>query len=207
MQTPHFPAQEKDSQGRGMMIDPALVAFDIDGVIADTMTLFLEIARDEFDIDGLRYEDIICYNLADCLNMDLDIIDSVVAKILNGNHRAALKPIAGAPEVLARIAKNHSPVVFVTARPYSGPISNWLVDVLALNPAGCDVLATGTHEGKAEILLERNISCFVEDRLETCFALRDAGIMPVLFKQPWNRESHPFVEVDNWSELEELIKF
>ena len=190
-----------------MMIDPAFVAFDIDGVIADTMTLFLEIARDEFDIDDLRYEDIICYNLADCLNMDLDVIDSVIVKILNGNYRVALKPIAGAAEALARIAENHSPVVFVTARPHLGPISDWLIDALALDPAGCDVVATGTHEGKAEILLERNISCFVEDRLETCFALRDAGIMPVLFKQPWNREPHPFVEVDNWSELEALINF
>jgi 5'(3')-deoxyribonucleotidase len=37
--------------------------------------------------------------------------------------------------------------------------------------------------------------------------LRDAGIEPVLFKQPWNREPHPFVEVGNWDELEALIDF
>ncbi len=189
------------------MIDPAAMAFDIDGVIADTMTLFLEIARDEFNINGLRYEDIVCYDLIDCLNMDLDIIESVVAKILNGDHRAVLKPIAGAREVLARIAMNHSPVVFVTARPHLGPLNEWLTEVLALNPAGCDVVATGAHEGKAKALLERNISCFVDDRLETCFALRDAGIMPVLYKQPWNRKPHPFVEVASWRELETLIKF
>ena len=39
------------------MIHPASVAFDIDGVIADTMTLFLDIARDVFHINGIRYED------------------------------------------------------------------------------------------------------------------------------------------------------
>ena len=171
------------------------------------MNLFLEIAREEFNIDGIRYEDITCYNLADCLHIDLEIIDSVVAMILNGNYRAALNPIAGAPEVLACIADNHGPIVFVTARPYIGPMGDWLADVMALNPAACDVVAAGTHEGKAEILLQRNISYFVEDRLETCYALRDAGIMPVLFKQPWNREPHPFVEVGSWSELKALIKF
>ena len=78
---------------------------------------------------------------------------------------------------------------------------------MALNPAEYDVVATGTHEAKAEILLQRNIAYFVEDRLDTCYALRDAGIVPVLFKQPWNREPHPFVEVGNWSELKALIKF
>jgi uncharacterized HAD superfamily protein len=189
------------------MIDPASVAFDIDGVIADTMTLFLEIARDEFNLNHIRYEDITCYNLADCLKVDPEIIETIVAKILDGNHRAALKPITGAPEVLARIEKNYSPVFFVTARPYIGPIDDWLINVMALNPAICDVVATGTHEAKAQILLARNISCFVEDRLETCYALRDAGIEPILFKQPWNREPHPFVEVGNWSELEALIDF
>lgn len=39
------------------MINPVSVAFDIDGVIADAMTLFLDIARDIFHINGIRYED------------------------------------------------------------------------------------------------------------------------------------------------------
>ena len=39
------------------MIHPASVAFDIDGVIADTMTLFLDIAGDVFHMSGIRYED------------------------------------------------------------------------------------------------------------------------------------------------------
>jgi hypothetical protein len=69
------------------------------------------------------------------------------------------------------------------------------------------VVATGTHESKAGVLLEHNISHFVDDRLETCYLLRDAGITPVLFKQPWNRELHPFIEIENWGELEALIEF
>jgi len=68
-------------------------------------------------------------------------------------------------------------------------------------------VATGSFEGKADVLLNRNISYVVEDRLETCFSLEAAGITPVVFKQPWNRKRHPFMEVGTWNELESLIKF
>ena len=189
------------------MIDPASVAFDIDGVIADTMSLFLDIARDEFNINHIRYADITRYDLTDCLDLDPDIIDLIVDRILDGNYAAYLKPIAGAPEVLTRIGRYHSPVVLITARPYLGPLCDWLSSVVSLSPTLIDIKATGSHERKAGILLERNISCFVEDRLETCYALKEVGIVPVVFKQPWNRQPHPFIEVGNWSELEALIEF
>ena len=51
-------------------IAPESIAFDIDGVIADTMTLFLDIAREEFAVEGVRYEDIRCDNLADCIDIE-----------------------------------------------------------------------------------------------------------------------------------------
>ena len=189
------------------MIDPASVAFDIDGVIADTMALFLEIARDVFGINGIRYEDIVCYNLTDCIPTDQDIIDAVVERILDGNYTTPLKPIDGARKVLTRIERHHSPVLFVTARPYSGPIRNWLLDLLALKTESIEIKAVGSFEKKVDVLLDHNRTSFVEDRLETCYRLQDAGIAPILFKQPWNRRPHPFVEVGCWEELEGLIDF
>ncbi len=189
------------------MIDPAALAFDIDGVVADTMTLFLEIARDEYNINSIRYEDITQYNLADCLDMDPEIIDRIVIQLLNGNHGPRLRPLAGAPEFLARFAQRFHPVVFVTARPYIGTLGEWMENVLGLNSSLWEMVTTGTHEGKTRVLLERDISYFVDDRLETCFVLRDAGIVPVLFKQPWNRAPHPFVEIGSWGELDTLVDF
>jgi 5'(3')-deoxyribonucleotidase len=58
-----------------------------------------------------------------------------------------------------------------------------------------------------DVLSKRNVSYFVEDRLETCFSLYEAGVTPILFKQPWNRRKHPFMEVSDWRELESLIGF
>jgi len=189
------------------MIDPAAVAFDIDGVVADTMSLFLAIARDDFGINGIRYEDLRCYNLADCIPMDPEIIDAIVVRILNGDYTAPLNAFDGAGVVLNRIAQLYRPVLFVTARPCIGPIWDWLQELLPENPASIDVVATGSFERKADVLLERQITYFVEDRLETCYRLQEAGVDPILFKQPWNREAHPFPEVGTWEELAALIEF
>lgn len=189
------------------MIDPAAVAFDIDGVVADTMSLFLAIARDDFGINGIRYEDLTCYNLAECIPVAPEIIDAVVVRILNGNYTAPLNAFDGAGDVLNRITRSCCPVLFVTARPRIGPIWNWLQELLSLSPDSIDVVATGSFELKADVLTERNIAYFVEDRLETCYLLQDVGVSPILFKQPWNREPHPFREVGTWEELADLIEF
>jgi uncharacterized HAD superfamily protein len=190
-----------------MKINPASVAFDIDGVVADTMSLFLDIAREDFNLNSIRYEDITSYTLSDCLDIDPDVIDAIVTRILDGKYSATLNPIAGAPEVLNQVGEHYGPLTFITARPYLGTIRDWIDQTLRLNPRSIEVIATGSHEAKADILKEHNISYFVEDRLETCFVLQDVGVQPILFKQPWNRHKHPFVEVSSWDELQALMGF
>ena len=189
------------------MINPASLAFDIDGVVADTMALFLDIARGVFGINGIQYEDMVCYNLAECIPMEQEQIEAVVARILDGNYSTPLKPIDGAGDVLNRIERHYSPVLFVTARPYPGPIRKWLRELLSLESDAIDVMAVGSFENKVDVLLAHQTTHFVEDRLDTCYLLQDAGIEPILFKQPWNRESHPFVEIGCWKELEGLINY
>jgi hypothetical protein len=188
-------------------IAPESIAFDIDGVIADTMTLFLDIARDEFDVHGLRYQDFRCYNLVDCIDLDPELIDRIIALILDGGYRARLNAIAGAPEVLARVAQRSGALLLVTARPHLGPIGDFIRRLLPATPDGIEIVTTGSFDAKTEVLQRRRISHFVEDRLETCYTLNGAGIVPVLFAQPWNRVPHPFIEVSSWSEIEELIRW
>ncbi|MEJ2221437.1 MAG: haloacid dehalogenase [Desulfobacterales bacterium] len=190
-----------------MMIDPASVAFDIDGVVADTMTLFLDIARQEYNLNSIQYSDITSYKLEECLDIDPEIIEAIVLRILDGNYQATLHPIAGAAEGLVKIQRHSNPILFITARPYPGPIQDWISQALQLDPASFEVIATGSHEAKADVLRQRKLSCFVDDRLETCFLLQDADVTPVLYRQPWNREQHPFVEVGSWDELQAIIAF
>ncbi|RPH51997.1 MAG: haloacid dehalogenase [Desulfobacteraceae bacterium] len=188
------------------MIDSASLAFDIDGVFADTMSLFIDIARDEYKINNINYEDIKCYYISECIDMKPEIISDIIVRILDGKHKAPLKPIDGSARVLRKLGR-HGRLLFVTARPYPGLIIDWISETLRLDPASVEVIATGSFEAKADVLLDKKISYFVEDRLETCFALKEKGVTPVLFRQPWNRMEHPFVEVGNWQELEALIDF
>jgi hypothetical protein len=189
------------------MIDPSSVAFDIDGVVADTMALFLDIARKEYRVNGIRYEDITSYLLAECLDMDPALIDAILNRIMAGEYTSPLEAINGSGTVLSRIAGYRSPLLFVTAPPHPGPVSKWMCDLVRMAPETVQVVATGTFKGKANVLLESGIRFFVEDRLETCYHLKEEGIEPVLYRQPWNRENHPFIEVDDWQELENLIAF
>ncbi len=186
-------------------VDPARTAFDFDGVVADTMRLFLDIAASDYQITGIRHEDITCYYLEDCIDMDGAVIDAIVEQLLEGRYRHPLKPYRGASEVLNRMVDANGKVLFVTARPHPGPLKDWFPEALGI-PSGClEIVATGTSQNKAEVLRRRGIGYFVEDRLDTCFALHAAGITPIVFRQPWNREPHPFTEVGGWDEIGRLL--
>ncbi len=189
------------------MIHPASLAFDIDGVVANTMQLFLDIARADYGVTHVTYDDITSYDLEDCLALEASLIEAIIVRLLNGDYKCTLAPLEGAPQVLSQLAQWHSPLLFVTARPYHGPIAAWLHALLNLPPADVQIVATGSFDAKAEVLIGRDIQFFVEDRLETCFGLAAAGITPIVFKQPWNRVQHPFQEVGSWRELESLIDY
>jgi 5'(3')-deoxyribonucleotidase len=189
------------------MINPAALAFDIDGVIADTMHLFLDILRDHYDVHSVRYADITCYRLDHCLDLDEDVLAGAVARILNGKYRAKLIPLPGAGSVLRRIGEATGRILMVTARPEPGPIEGWVNQLLDGQHHRARIVATGSFETKTEVLLENDIQWFVEDRLETCHLLKAAGIAPVVFQQPWNQAPHDYLRVGSWQELEQRIAF
>lgn len=186
-------------------LTPETTAFDVDGVIADTMRLFIDIAREAFSISHLRYEDITSYHLENCLDLAPDTIDAIIRQILDGTHAPRLRHIAGCRRVMKRFGQGGRPVRFVTARPREEVIRTWLETTLPLARDQIEVVATGSFEAKAGVLHAQGVRYFVEDRLETCFLLSREGIAPILFKQPWNRQPHPFREVSSWDEIASLM--
>lgn len=188
-------------------IDPARLAFDIDGVVANTMQLFLDIVRDRYGINHIRLEDITSYNLEDCLDLAPEVITAAIHCLLQGDGGFDLHPLPGSRRVLARMARSTPRMLFVTARPDREVIQAWLRDRLGLPDTAIEVVATGGFEAKADVLAEAGVQYFVEDRLETCFLLNAAGFEPIVYRQPWNRQPHPFHEVGDWEEIEALITF
>ena len=188
-------------------IAPSELAFDIDGVVANTMRLFLDIVRDRYGINHIRHEDITCYNLEDCLDIDPEVIGGGIRILLRGDYPHVLQPMEGCRRVLERMARAVPRLLFVTARPNRDVITRWLHDLLDLPESAIEVVATGSFEAKIDVLREARVGHFVEDRLETCFLLADAGIAPIVYRQPWNRRPHPFTEVGGWGDIEALLCF
>ncbi len=191
-------------KGRG--ISPASLAFDIDGVVADTMSLFLDIAREKHGVRDVTKQDMTCYMLEECLPIGRHLVEDIVGDMLSGNYGFPLKPLPGARKGLEKVWKAAGSLLFVTARPEGDLIREWLHEILDVPEEDMAVIATGDFEAKARALLESGKTWFVEDRLETCFLLDREGIRPVVFEQPWNRKPHPFAEVGTWEQLQGLIR-
>jgi uncharacterized protein len=181
------------------------LAFDIDGVVADIMTTFLDMARERYGPHPFGYEHITTFRLAECLDLPPWLIDLLIRELIDRPHELPIAPFPGAVPILTRLAEE-PPLVFVTARDRAEPIQRWLRQTLAPVPdKAIWVMATGDPDGKLHYLKTHAIDYFVEDRLETCFDLAKEGITPILFAQPWNRRPHPFLEVQNWQELAGLL--
>ncbi len=186
-------------------LEPKLFAFDIDGVVADTMGTFIEIATNEYGIQGLRKENITSYWLEKCLPVPEEIVWEIVDKIIKDPFDIGLRPIEGAVEGLMGFYEQTGALTFVTARPEKEGIEAWLRERLSpVPPEAIRVVATGLHEKKAEVLRGQGFHYFVEDNLDTVRQLCDQGIGAVVFDQPWNREETPFRRVFSWEDLLKL---
>lgn len=188
------------------MIDPRHLAFDIDGVVANTMQLFIDIGKEVYGIHHVRYEQISVYDLQQCLDLDPAIIQAIVNRITDGDYPCELVPIPGAVAVLKRLGALGT-IRMVTARPHLGPIEAWMATLLGRDNGAVKITATGSFDAKPDVLQSQKITHFVDDRLDTCFLLQERHITPILFAQPWNRRPHPFLEVDGWAQLERLINW
>jgi len=186
------------------MIDPRRLAFDIDGVLANTMRLFLDILREVYGINHIAYDDITRYHLETCLAVDPAIISAATERIIDGNYPCRLAPFAGVERVLKRLHA-YGPIELVTARPHLGPIRTWIDQLLPPERYRVEIATTGRFDTKPEVLKAKKKTWFVEDRLDTCFLMQEHNITPVVFIQPWNRRPHPFMEIDGWRQLERLI--
>ncbi len=186
-------------------IDPRQLAFDIDGVVADIMSTFISMAHERYNIHHVRYEDIVEFDLVNCLQMDEAVVWEILDLLLNRPEELDIAPFPDAVPVLTQLAQEH-PLFFVTARDKAEPIFTWLINTLPqVAPEDINIIATGDPEAKLAYLQDREIVYFVEDRLETCFQLARHGIQPLLFDQPWNRRPHTFPVIYNWQDLAKLI--
>ncbi|MEZ0328386.1 MAG: haloacid dehalogenase [Dissulfuribacterales bacterium] len=198
---PQIQKQEPVQSNQASIIRLGRVAFDIDGVVADTMRAFIHIAREEYNIDTLHKDMITSYWLERCLPIPEEVVLKIVHQLVHEPLYVALRPIIHAREGLLAYAER-STLIFVTARPEQMPIHHWLQELLPELPAShIQVVATGEHKAKAQLLKQLGIETFIEDHLETCHQIHQAGIQAIVFDQPWNQGETPCPRLHSWQDF------
>ena len=185
-------------------INPALIGFDIDGVVADTGGAFIRIACEEYGINSLTLDDITSFEVIDCLDVDPNIIEEIFNRLLDDPLTAGLLPMEDAIDVLHQFAEQ-APLTFVTARPQKKPIARWLKHFL--QPVTFEkirLVAMGVHDNKTPYIKDLGLKYFVDDRLQTCVMLAREGITPLVYNQPWNNNGHDLPTVNNWQSIQAL---
>jgi len=185
-------------------INPALIGFDIDGVVADTGGAFIRIANEEYGINSISLDDITSFEVIDCLDVDQGIIEEIFIRLLDDPLTAGLQPMEDAIPVLHRFA-DEAPLTFITARPHEKPIARWLKHYL--QPATFEkirLVAMGVHDNKTAYIKDLGLKYFVDDRLQTCRMLANEGITPLVYNQPWNKNGHDLPTVNDWQAIHSL---
>ena len=185
-------------------INPTLIGFDIDGVVADTGGAFIRIAEEEYGINSITLDDITSFEVIDCLDVDPQIIEEIFNRLLDDPLTAGLLPMEDAIDVLHRFAEQ-APLTFVTARPHKRPIARWLKHFL--QPATFEkirLVAMGVHDNKTSYIKDLGLKYFVDDRLQTCMMLAREGITPLVYSQPWNNNGHDLPSVNSWRSIHAL---
>ena len=196
----------KYSEDELVNIRPEEVAFDIDGVFADTFKALVNAAGRDYGI-SIEYDDITEYEFWNVIDINEKIWREIVQRIMDKPLEMGIVPLEGAVNVLKRLAAK-GPVLFVSARPERESIFRWIREYLeSVDPSLIRIEAVGGHEEKAPVLRKNGIKYFIEDRLETCYLLDRASIIPIVFDQPWNRKNHPFMTVRNWQDICEMIEW
>lgn len=188
-------------------IDPALLGFDFDGVIADTAEIFLRLACEDYGIRDLRREDIVNFEVEHCLSLNRTQADAIFTKILLDSVGTGLQPMKDSVEVLGELTEL-STISVITARSFAAPVHDWFAAFFpAATCKAIKVIAMGAHDEKPRHIHEQGLQFFIDDRAETCVQLSKTGIQPFVFNQPWNHNRHQLPSVSSWQDIRDLMLY
>jgi hypothetical protein len=158
------------------------IGVDIDGVLADSLSLWIR-ELNRFFKKNKRIEEIRLFDICRTYEVTPNELSGFLA--CRGSYLMSQpEPIAGASHYLGKIKKHHD-IYIVTARDerYGQETREWL-DKFSL-PYD-ELLLLGSHE-KKEACLSRNLSVLVEDTLEIGVKVSAAGVPVLLMDAPYNQ--------------------
>jgi len=181
------------------------IGFDFDGVVADIGEAFIRIACDDHNYCSFTLDDIVSFQVEQCVSIPQTIIEQIFSDILADSLATGLQPLADAVEVLTSMTEC-SQVTIITARSMENPVHDWLDTFFDPEAkANINLIAMGDHDKKVQYAREHRLSYFVDDRIETCQQMAAANITPFVYTQPWNKNCANLQTVSSWLQIRTLI--
>ncbi len=188
-----------------MQIQPAAIGFDFDGVIADIGEAFLRIACTRYGYCSFTLEEMKTFQVDDCTPVPREVIENIFQDIVVDTLATGVIPLPGAISTLETLSNISKPLI-ITARPLREPVSLWLKHYLSEEAfSQVRIIATEDHDNKVPFIQQEGLTHFIDDRGETCVQIAKAGLTPILFRQPWNRDYLSFTTVHGWQDISQLI--
>jgi uncharacterized HAD superfamily protein len=157
-----------------------VIGLDIDGVIVDCVSVMLPLLSEVCN-RTVRLEDINSFDLKEALDIDEKAENYIWENILGTNLLLAAPPVEGAIDGLSGI--DHHEIRIVTARPASTRdlTEEWLGNKKIRYD---NIVFIEKHN---KISAGAKFDVFVEDYLEEARLFASAGVLTLLFNQPWNQ--------------------
>jgi len=195
-----------------------MVAFDIDGVVADYVRGFLSHANRRFG-RSLSYEDLHCFDIASCFGVSPEEMMQLMVE-LGPSFVAGLSPVPDTLLAVRALRKDGLGLALITARPdtlvevterwveeYLGPGVPIFFSRPVDNPYG----GSDGRPTKLELADEVvNATCFVDDNGAefTGVYWPHHRIMAICYAQPWNRDVQridPRIHRLKWPGIHDLL--
>jgi len=179
------------------------IAFDLDGVIADSLQAYLDHFNKRYGV-RLSKSKITTYRLEELPGLDTQKLLETLEVVFSDLYR--ILPIPGSIECLERYCRVVGKVPIISHRFGKNGIAgakNWLDRYLREKYT----LTIADPKRKVEIVRERNYFGMVEDNPDTALRVAEAGILSIVFHTPYNQSvKHPnIVRVYDWSGLEKVL--
>jgi len=170
------------------------IGIDIDGVLADTHSVLMDLASEHVPIDE---EDRQKYGVQETKHGSDGLRNQVFEEIFEKGLIAEAPIIPGAAEKVNELYDAGNEIYIITARK-----KNWeeqTKEWLKKNGIKYHKLIMGAGK-KGDVAKEEGIDVFIEDSSDNIENLEGNGIRAFVFSQPWNQDSHA-TRIEQWKNV------
>lgn len=179
------------------------IGIDIDGVIADSLTTWMEKLNAHFG-QTKQKDDFIIYQFEKVYNVPWPDMDSFFREN-QGILLTGLQLMEGAREVIQWLKAEHI-VLLITARPeeFMDITRTWLAEQNIVY----DHLIMTNFQDKRDYCCELGVELFIDDSLENAVSISKLNIPVLLYNAPYNQGELPkgILRQYNWQQIYQTLK-